>query len=64
MSKKVECPKCGCKEAEEIVEEVDIGVGVQRFVVGYICPKCREFSICSGCGAPEGTACERWCNKD
>lgn len=47
----MKCPVCATEDAVECAEEVDIGVGVQKFVWGYDCPKCGEIPVCSECGA-------------
>ena len=44
------CPVCKAPDVEECANEVDIGVGVQRFVWGYLCSKCGEIPVCSDCG--------------
>lgn len=33
----MKCPIC-FKDAEELAEEVDIGVGIQKYVIGIDCP--------------------------
>jgi hypothetical protein len=45
------CPKCNVEEAEELKEEVDIGVGFQVNVFGAECPNCGQLSLCPVCGA-------------
>jgi hypothetical protein len=58
----VECPKCHKPIAEEIVEEVDIGVGIQRFVTGWACGDCGLIATCNGCGRPEPDHA-KWCDS-
>ena len=59
----VTCPTCG-REAEPVYEEVDIGVGIQRFHVAW---ECREHGgicgVCYGCGIPDrvGETHASWC---
>lgn len=55
----VHCPTCG-GPAEEDVVEVDIGVGVQKHVTGYVCQRCGEIPVCSGCGGINGEH-RSWC---
>jgi hypothetical protein len=59
---KIKCPICGC-EAEELAEEVDIGVGVQRFVTGLDCSACGLIPNCDCCGVllREGATHYPWC---
>lgn len=59
-TKIMNCPVCEHPQAEEIVEEVDIGVGIQRHTVGVDCPKCGQIAACSACGSFDGH--ETWCN--
>lgn len=57
------CPECGA-ETEAIIEEVDIGVGIQQFTVGYECLEHGGLcGICYGCGVPQmpGVECRTWC---
>lgn len=50
----MKCPNCPSTDATEIADEVDIGVGVQKFVRGYDCPSCGQVSICPACGSANG----------
>ena len=34
------CPVCGNPNCVEEADEVDIGIGVQRRVIGWECPEC------------------------
>jgi uncharacterized Zn finger protein len=52
MQYDAKCPKCG-GPAETIHEEVDIGVGAQRFPIGWFCEKCGDLAACPKCGAVE-----------
>lgn len=55
----MKCPECKNESAEMIYEEVDIGVGVQRFAIGCECPQCGLHTIaCNWCG---GWDCEPPC---
>jgi len=54
------CPKCGGL-AEELAEEVDIGVGIQRHVYGAECPECGQIALCHGCGAWDFQKHMDWC---
>jgi transcription elongation factor Elf1 len=55
------CPKCNATNVEEFAEEVDIGVGVQRHLVGVTCPVCGQLSVCSGCGVWDFQVHATWC---
>lgn len=57
----IECPKCGAP-ATEIAEEADIGVGVQRFVLGIDCPHCGQIALCPWCGVVEGEPHRKYCD--
>jgi len=56
---------CSCgKAAEPSYEEVDIGVGVQRFQTGWECPEHGGIcGVCSGCGVADrpGYKHAAWC---
>lgn len=54
------CPVCNSPGAIEVAEEVDIGVGVQKFVTGLECPVCGPLAVCAMCGAPNGQH-YKWC---
>lgn len=56
----VKCPKCHKPIAEEIGEDVDIGVGVQRFVTRWACGSCGLIAACNGCGRPNPDHA-KWC---
>jgi hypothetical protein len=56
------CPKCNDPRAEELFDEVDIGVGVQRFTFGCECPHCGTLSVCQ-CGRWDFEPCAPWCGK-
>ncbi len=53
-----QCPKCN-GPAEIFRDEVDIGVGVQSFIVGCECPKCGHLTVCPHCGSWD--YCFAWC---
>lgn len=45
-----QCPSCQ-GSLQPIHEEVDIGVGVQKFLVGYECGECGgQLLVCNACG--------------
>lgn len=58
---------CGCgREAEPCYEEVDIGVGVQKHLVGWECSHHGGIcGVCAGCGVPDkiGYVHEPWCSE-
>lgn len=56
------CPICNAL-AEEVSEEIDIGVGVQKFVTGWECPQCGPIAIRNCCGTVElaGHPHATWC---
>jgi uncharacterized protein with PIN domain len=56
------CPLCQ-GELELVYEEVDIGVGVQRYAVGAICKEGHQFSICNTCGRLDVEECTTWCKE-
>lgn len=56
------CPTDGAT-LEPIHEEVDIGVGTQRFLSYYECPECGPRAVCPTCKALSGTPCEDWCES-
>ena len=58
----VSCPKCGLPEAVLVEEEVDIGVGIQKFTVGWECDQCGQLTACTGCGVALGTEHREWCD--
>jgi hypothetical protein len=60
---KVTCPLCNQKLAEELCDEVDIGVGVQKHVFGYECEACGQIGICSECGIPDGLPHASFCRS-
>lgn len=63
---KYETPKCPiCRRAGDVAyEEVDIGVGIQKFAIGWDCPEHGPIcGACFGCGVPmvEGVEHYSWC---
>ena len=58
----MECPICHDPGCEELADEVDIGVGVQRYVYGYECPACGTL-IRQACCGRLGDEHESWCNE-
>lgn len=60
MSVPFTCPVCRTPGATQVEEEVDIGVGIQKFVTGIECPKCGQIPICAICGAPNNKH-YKWC---
>lgn len=59
-----QCPTCG-GPGEAIYEEVDIGVGVQRFCIGFECAGCQQrVATCHECGTPlDGREHAVWCGE-
>ena len=57
--------RCACgAPMTELVEEVDIGVGVQRHIRGYECPACGEqIALRDCCGSVVGAAHRSWCEE-
>ena len=55
------CPKCNQPGASECADEVDVGVGLQKHVWGYECPKCEAIAVCADCGALDFNGCAKWC---
>jgi hypothetical protein len=57
---------CSCgREADPYYEEVDIGVGVQRFLAGWECYEHGGIcSVCSSCGIADrpGYTHRSWCS--
>lgn len=64
MSEKpIVCPDCG-RPLDPVNEEVDIGVGVQTFLVAYECFEHGGIcGVCFGCGVPhlDGFEHRSWC---
>ena len=55
----MKCPKC---DAEMDAVEIDIGVGLQRHILGYECASCGEnYGTCNGCGVTGAAAHPPWC---
>jgi hypothetical protein len=44
------CPKCGGSRYIERIEDVDIGVGTVKRLVGGDCEDCGSFDNCADCG--------------
>jgi hypothetical protein len=64
MNPPVICP-CG-READPYYEEVDIGVGVQRFHAGWECYEHGGLcGVCGSCGIAErpGYTHQSWCRE-
>lgn len=59
--------KCHCgREADPVYEEVDIGVGIQKFLVAWECPEHGGIcGTCNGCGIPDrvGETHAKWCQE-
>lgn len=53
MIEKTKCPKCGNPECEVLNDEVDIGVGIQKHLLGFDCPACGQIAACNECGFPD-----------
>ena len=45
------CPKCNRPNVLMIAEEVDIGVGIQKFLTGAECDVCGQIACCPTCNA-------------
>lgn len=60
---KIICPKCGEQDFEILVDEVDIGVGIQKHTYGGVCGNCGEIDYCDICGAWNNLLVKR-CDKD
>lgn len=58
------CPKCNAEGAEELADEVDIGVGIQKHVYGAECQMCGPLAICSRCGAWDFEPHRPWCKTE
>jgi len=43
------CPVCNNPEAEELIDEIDIGVGTLTNLRGYECPDCGVIPVCDEC---------------
>jgi len=48
------CPVCNAPDCVEVAEEVDIGVGNLRQVIGYECKVCGLIPVCQACGGVFG----------
>lgn len=48
----MECPICGDPNTDELVNEVDIGVGTMTQLIGWHCDKCGQIAACYECGQP------------
>lgn len=59
----MKCPKCGKEDADELANEVDIGVGIQKHIYGYECPDCGNISVCSSCGSLDFQPHADWCDE-
>jgi hypothetical protein len=59
--------RCTCgRDADPVYEEVDIGVGVQQFLVAWECYEHGGIcGVCYGCGVPErvGSTHRSWCSS-
>ena len=56
----MKCPKCGL-EGEKLEEEVDIGVGVQKHLIGMECKNCGQMTVCNSCGQWDYLPHYTWC---
>lgn len=55
------CPRCSSHKCQEIAEEVDIGVGIQRRVTGWECLSCGlAIAACPNCRMPAPEHA-KWC---
>jgi hypothetical protein len=57
------CPKCHGPGAEEIADEVDIGVGIMRHVTGWDCMECGQIAACYSCGVPDFLPHRKGCEE-
>lgn len=57
----MKCPICGSVECDEVAEEVDIGVGIEKFTVGFECANCGQIPVCPHCGGVKTHA--KWCKE-
>ena len=62
--KKAICPKCGAVDFQEVVDEVDIGVGVITSLRGGDCLDCGEMSMCDNCDAWNFQEHNKWCTRE
>ena len=51
MKHNEECPKCHKPIAMILTEDIDIGVGVQRHIIGADCLDCGQLTPCNTCGS-------------
>lgn len=47
------CPKCGQEALLYDYNEVDIGVGMERFNESWMCPDCGEFTFAFAQSGPQ-----------
>ena len=55
------CPRCGIQGFVLDYEEVDIEVGVQRRLIGGLCPSCGGLLVNHCCGAWDFQPHATWC---
>ncbi len=56
------CSSCDEKALAPVVEEVDIGVGIQEHVIYWECTSCGEMETrCDICGRLRSRGHEPWC---
>lgn len=61
----MKCPRCNADNFFEVEEEVDIGVGNLKHLLGGKCPMCGNINLCSFCGEWETTSGinhKPWCD--
>lgn len=65
MTTNITCPVCSTV-LEPVYDDVDIGVGLQRFLAFYECSNCGQLPICYGCHVVEAGDWkhETWCEAN
>lgn len=63
MRDNFKCKGCGGSDVEFVEDEVDIGVGVQTHILGYICGNCGPHTVCDTCGTWDVEPCASWCTQ-
>ncbi len=59
---KERCPMCNKRGLVGLYEEIDIGMGIQKHLIGYECHACDEplIPICDSCQVMEGKEHKEW----
>jgi len=59
------CPGCQSDKLRVIEDEVDIGVGIQKHLIGWECEVCgHQIGACSFCGHPDFEPHSKWCDRE